>query len=165
MKILLKEGENEYDAIMCMANVRGNSVSVPHPLPFSFYFSRKNSSHGIRIKVVFNPNRLNINECGNLELHGNWEFTPGENDKHISKRELKLMKSFFQEYKVLFAAVWEDVIQEDIIQDYFRGLISWHELIQSFDFYEEYKSELDKIDTVEYLELYVRENEIFNMND
>lgn len=165
MKILIKDKELYDDAIMCMANVRGNSVNVPHSLPFSFYFSRKNSSHGIRVKVVFNPNRLNINDCGNLVLHSNWTYTPGRNDNNVNSKQKNQMIDFFKEYKALFAAVWEDVIQEDVIQDYFRGMISWNQLVESFDFYEEYKDDLDKISDVQSLEKYVRENEIFNMND
>lgn len=165
-RLVLDTNIREYeDEIMCMANVRGNSVSVPHSLPFSFYFSRRNSSHGIRVKVVFNPNRLNINECGNLELHSDWVYVPGHNDKGVSSKIKNQMIDFFRKYKVLFAAAWEDVIQEDIIQDYFRGLITWNELIQSFDFYEEYKGDLDKISDVASLEQYVRKCNIFNMND
>ena len=34
---------DDENALMCMANIRGNTVNVPHSLSFSFYFSVRNS--------------------------------------------------------------------------------------------------------------------------
>ena len=156
---------DDENALMCMANIRGNTVNVPHSLSFSFYFSVRNSSHGIRVKPLFNPNRMSITRAGNLELHGNWKFTPGQDDSNVKRKDIEEMKNFFRTYKVLFAGVWEDEIQETEVQDYFRGMISWHELVQSFDFYEEYRDILDKIYDIASLEKFVRKYDIFNMND
>ena len=44
-----------------MANVRGKDVEVDD-IDFSFYFSKKNSNHGIRLKVVWNRERMSGND-------------------------------------------------------------------------------------------------------
>lgn len=161
-----KEHYMDSDLLLEMANVRGSKVRVPHKLNFSFFFSIKgNNSHGIRVKPVFNPDRLIQSETGNLNLHGDWKFTPGKNDKSVSSKEIEEMKDFFKKYKVLFAAEWEDKIQADEIQDYLRGMQSLSDLIKTFDFYSDYKEDLDKIKTVEELEKFIRDTKVFNMND
>ena len=75
------------------------------------------------------------------------------------------MKDFFRTYKVLFAAVWEEELQEYALEDYLRGLCSWEDMMHEFEFYEEYHQELDQIQNCEELESFVRENNIFSMND
>lgn len=161
MKRLIRSSED----IFAMANLRGKQIRVPYSLPFSFYFSERNSSYGIRVKPVFNPDRMHIEDAGNLELHGSWKFTPGRNDANVSSKSKKMMMDFFKTYKVLFAAVWEGEIQEDVVQDYFRGLISWDDMMSEFDCYTTYESEMMNISDVESLERFVRDNNIFNMND
>ena len=155
----------DLDDIFCMSNMRGCKVKVPHKLPFSFYFSRKNSSHAIRVKVLFNPNRIRDEEFGVLELHSNWEFTPGPDDRKISNKEIREMKQFFQQYKVLFAAVWEMILPDDAVQFYLSGVIPFNELLTEFEFYEDYQEEIDDIDDIEELESFVRKNHLFNMWD
>lgn len=75
------------------------------------------------------------------------------------------MKEFFKKYKVLFAAVWNKEIFEDVIVAYFSGNIDFQELIQEFDFYDEYEKEMKDIKNVAELEDFVRDNNIFNMWD
>ena len=151
--------------IMCMSNVRGNHIKNPSKQPFSFFFSGRQSSHGIRVKPVFDPNTFDETDAGNLELHGEWKYTPGTYDKHIKQADIDEMIDFFITYKVLFAGVWEFQIAPDTVQDYFKGLISLHELIEDSKFYGEYKDVLDDVCTVSELETVVREHNIFNMND
>lgn len=160
MKKLLKYS----DSIFGMSTIRGNKVKVPNKLPFSFYFSARNGKHGIRVKPIWNPDRMNIEDAGNLELHGEWIYTPGRNDNPSSK-DIRYMIGFFRKYKVLFSAVWEGELQEDSLQDYFRGFISFSELLKEFDFYEDYSSILQNTTTVTELETIVRNYNIFNMND
>lgn len=155
----------EENDIFCMSNIRGNKVVVPHKLPFSFYFSERESSHAIRVKPVFNPNRMSKSSFGTLELHGDWKYTPGPDDKNVSAKQVGLMKQFFKKYKVIFAGVWEVEIPEDSVQDYFKGIISFHQFLQECYFYDDYQEEMDKIKTIEELETFVRENNIFNMWD
>lgn len=156
----------EHEEIFGMSNVRGKLVKVPGKLPFSFFFSgKRGSTHGIRVKPVFNPDRLAGSDLGNLELHSDWKYTPGKDDKDVSAKQIRQMKDFFRQYKVLFAAVWEEELEEDLLADYFKGSISWKDLMKEFYFYEDYSEEIDKIQDCSQLEDFVRRNNIFNMND
>ncbi|MCM1226187.1 MAG: hypothetical protein NC320_02020 [Clostridium sp.] len=163
-KIYYDETEEEND-IFCMANLRGKDISIPHKLPFSFFFSERESSHAIRVKPVFNPNKISKSSFGTLELHGDWEYTPGPDDKNVSNKQIREMKQFFKKYKVLFAGVWESELYDGAVQDYFRGIISFSDLLTEFEFYEEYQEEMENITTIEGLEDFVRENNLFNMWD
>lgn len=163
-KITYDWQENDFDDIFGMSNIIGNRVKTDN-IDFSFYFSIKKSSHAIRVKVAFNYNRVNIDDFGTLELHGDWEFTPGKNDKNVSGKQVRQMKEFFRKYKVLFAAVWEQRIYESFISEYFFGTITFPELLQEFDFYEDYSTEINEILSIDELEHFVRENNIFNMWD
>ena len=167
MKIY-KNGELVQDTvsqdIFCMSNLRGKDIKIEN-VSFSFYFSSRESSHAIRVKPMFNPNRVSKSAFGTLELHGDWKYTPGPNDKNVSKHQISEMKNFFKKYKVLFAAVWNDVLQENPVINYFQKVISFHELISEFDFYDEYADDLDSIKDIQELEQYVRQHNIFNMWD
>lgn len=104
------------DAIFGMTNVRGvNVVTEPYGLDFSFYFSSKEGvPHGIRVKPIFDPSKMRKNLAGNLELHGDWKYTPGENDRKVSHSKMLRMIDFFRKYKVLFAAVWEEQLVDTL---------------------------------------------------
>lgn len=151
------------DKILCMSNVRGRRVKVPHKLPFSFYFSGENSSHGIRVKPIFNPDRMIISKAGNLMLHSDWEYVPGPDDKSISSKDIAEMKEFFRTYLILFAAVWDLKLSDTAVQDYFEGIISLHELVQDFEFYQDWKEELDVINSIGELEDFCREHDLVNL--
>ena len=153
------------DEIMCMSNLRGNKIKVPGKMPFSFYYSQKNSSHGIRVKPVFDPQRVDLKKLGTLKLCDDWKYTPGPDDKKINSKLKNQMYDFFRTYKVIFAGVWEGVIPEGDVYEYFRGIISLNELFEECDFYSSYSSELDSISTISEFENFVRENNVFNMND
>lgn len=155
--------EEEND-IFCMSNLRGKDIKI-EKLPFSFFFSERESSHAIRVKPVFNPNKISKSSFGTLELHGDWKYTPGPDDKNVSQKQIQEMKNFFKKYKVLFAAVWEGVLPEVPLQNYFQNYIDLSELITEFDFYESYKEDMDNIDNIEQLEEFVRKYNIFNMWD
>ena len=75
------------------------------------------------------------------------------------------MSQFFKEYKVLFAGVWEGVLYDGAVLDYFRGIIHFSELMKEFDFYDEYKKEMAKLNSVSELEKFVRKHNLFNMWD
>ena len=155
MKLKINE-----DYMIEMANVLGRKVKNPYKLPFSFYFSgRKTDEHNIRVKPVFNSNDLNPYIVGTLKLCDDWEFTPGPDEKHISSSDEKEMKEFFRKYLVLFCMVWDYQLREDVVQDYFRDLIDFTELIQEIKFYQ---AEMDKIKSIEELEEYCRDNNLVN---
>ena len=149
MKRVIKSAE-EYeslDDILCMSNVRGKYIKNPHRLPFSFYFSSNNESqHSIRVKVVFDPEKLKSSLTGIQKLSDDWAFTPGKNDGSVSKKDIAYMQEFFKHYIVLFAAVWDEQLQDATLEDYFKGDISFHEMLEDFDFYLDYQEELDNLD-------------------
>lgn len=155
-----------HDDIMCMANVRGKDVRTPCPLPFSFYFSEQDGSrHAIRVKVTFNPNRTRISNAGTLKLHGDWEFSPSSSESHVSSRDIEGMKEFFKQYKVLFAAVWEGVLDGKDVERYFEGSATIHDVVEALDIYESDSHILNLVSNVPELEAVVRENDLFNMRD
>ena len=164
MKRYIHDKEEENDIILCHANVRGKKIKVGSgKQPFSFYFSGKNSNHGIRVKPIFNPDKMLASKAGTLKLCDDWEYTPGEDDKDVSSKQVEDMKGFFREYLVLFCAVWEEQLDDPSLQDYFEGEISLHELIQQLSFYEDYKEDLDQISDVDSLETYCFKNGLVNL--
>ena len=72
------------------------------------------------------------------------------------------MKQFFKDNIVLFAMVWDEQLQDGVLEYYFTGLTSFHEMIKGIDFYEENKIQMDKLSTVKELETFCRENNLVN---
>lgn len=159
MKRVIKSTED----ILAMSNVRGRCVKNPHSLPFSFYFSSgADVKHGPRVKPMFNEAKLINSLTGTLKLCDDWKFLPGANDKDIKADKVSDMKAFFKEHIVLFCAVWDEQMQDATLEDYFKGDITFHEMLEDLDFYEEYKDELDRISTVAQLEEFCREHNLVN---
>lgn len=152
-----------------MANMRGKYVKNPGRLDFSFYFSTKDAVegkelvHGLRVKPVFNPEKISPSNVGTLKLHSDWEYIPGSEDTNVKGKKVREMKEFFRTYKVLFAAVWEKVLDESRLSAYLQGFLTLQELFKDFDFYEEYKDEINNIETLEEFENFVRRNRLFNL--
>ena len=66
-------------------SVAGDKVKIER-INFSFYYSVKNSSHGIRVKVRWNRggcDKSNID--GFFMLHGDYEFVATKNSKFVSE--------------------------------------------------------------------------------
>lgn len=151
------------DYILAMSNIRGIHVKNPNNLPFSFYFSSgKNAPHNIRVKPMFNPAKLKESLTGTLKLCDDWEFKPGVNDKNVKPDKIAAMKAFFRRYIVLFCAVWDEQMQDGILEDYFKGEITFQEMLEDLDFFDEYTEELSAISTVEELEEFCRINNLVN---
>lgn len=153
----------ENDFCICMTSIRGKLVKKPNPLPFSFYFS----SHGdtkypISVRPVFDPKRLFLSLTGYLKLYGDWEYIPGKNDRNTKEKDIEAMKQFFKDNIVLFAMVWDEQLQDGVLECYFTGLLSFHKMIQDIDFYKKYKLQMDKLSTVKELEIFCRENNLVN---
>lgn len=166
MKLYIEESK---DILFEMSNMRGKYVKNPHRLNFSFYFSTKDAVeskdlvHGLRVKPVFNPEKIISSKVGTLKLHSDWEYIPGNDDKDVSSKDINAMKDFFKTYKVLFAAVWEKVLEPDALYDYFRGIMDFNDIKQELDFYNEYKEDLDKIDTLTEFTEFVKQHHLFNL--
>ena len=148
--------------IFGMSNVRGKHIKVDDNVPFSFYYSPKNSIHVPRVKPVLNPDRINLQKSGTLKLCDDWEFVPGPDDKHVSKSLVENMKQFFRKYLILFLLVWDNHVDDPLLEDYFRGDISFEEFVSNIDFYEGRKDELNQIHSVDSLENYCRSNNLVN---
>ena len=153
-----------YDnSVLCMSNVRGNKVRVQKNLPFSFYFSAQQGQHSIRVKPMFNPTKLRDDLVGTLELCDDWEYIPGPDDKDVSNDDIQKMKRFFRKYLVLFAATWDRQLADGDVYDYLVGDITLPELIETFDFYNDYTEELNDISSVSELEEFCRAHDLVNM--
>lgn len=151
---------NEDNYMIEMANMTGNRVKVPYTLPFSFYFlSGSGINHSIRVKPVFNSEKLIKSKTGTLKLCDDWKYTPGKEDINISQKQINEMKEFFRTYLVLFCMVWDEQLTEDIVQDYFKGEIEFYELVENIDFYTD---KMSLLTTVEELEKYCRDNKLVN---
>ena len=139
------------DMLTEMANVRGKDVEVDD-IDFSFYFSKKNSSHGIRLKVVWNRERMSGSDDGYIEMHGDYKYVRSSSNSYKPKGwEVDGLRYFCKKWKALFAAVWEQKLDE---------------LMQTFeDITDAQYREVNKCRTVRQLEETVRKFNIYNMND
>lgn len=160
MKKLIKATSED---IFGMSNVRGKFIKVEQDIPFSFYYSPKNGNHGPRVKVRFNPNKINLDSVGTLKLCDDWEFISGPDDNHVSNSDIKTMKEFFRKYLILFLLVWDKHVDDPELEDYFRGDISLADFIRSIDFYTTYSNELEEINNVTTLEEFCRDTNLVNM--
>lgn len=159
MKRIIKSTED----IFAMSNVRGKYVKNPHSLPFSFYFSSGTGvSHGPRVKPMFNESKLISSLTGTLKLCDDWNFVPGINDKDVKADKISDMKDFFRNNIVLFCAVWDEQMQDATLEDYFKGDITFQEMIADLDFYEKYRDDLVKISNVSQLDEFCRKNQLVN---
>ena len=158
----MKRYIHESEDIFAMSNVLGKFIKVEDNVPFSFYYSVRNSSHGPRVKVIMNPEKVRLSRAGTLKLCDDWEFVPGESDKYASNRDIKLMKAFFKRYLILFLLVWDDLADDPMLGLYLENRASLHEFIETLDFYDEYSEELDKIEIIKDLEQFCRNNNLVN---
>ena len=76
---------------------------------------------------------------------------------------------FVRKNKVLFAAVWEGVVDDNIVQDYFRGNAPLYEVVSQFklpnNVYYKINYNFKDKNTLTELEARVRKYKAFNMND
>lgn len=153
-----------------MSNLRGKMIKL-EDIDFSFYFSSKanvNTQHGIRVKICWNREKVSKDLLdGYMELHGDYKYV-SKNNPNVKpdKFDILTARYFFKRYKVLFAAVWENKLDENLLNDYFREKISLEELLDEFeDISVEDKEKIKEARDLKDLERIVRENKIFNMND
>lgn len=158
----MKRYVHSIEDIFAQSNVLGRFIKVEKGIDFSFYYSPRNSSHGPRVKPIMNPQNMRIANAGTLELCDDWNFTPGKNDQHCSNKEVNEMKAFFRKYLVLFLLVWDQIADDPSLGYYMQGQFSLSEFIQTCDFYEDYKGELDQINDVAELEQFCRDNKLVN---
>lgn len=129
----LVQSMNDQD-IFCMSNLRGKNVCVPHKLSFSFYFSQRESSHAIRVKPVFNPNKISLSRLGSLELHGDWKYTPGPDDINVSNKQISDMKFFSKPIKCCLQLYGKMNFQKTLYMIILEGLYHFPSLSKNFIF-------------------------------
>lgn len=77
-----------------MSNIRGKDVKHDN-IDFSYFFSRKdNNPHGIRVKILFNRDRMTSNPDGYLKLSDDWKYISLPNGKHVSSKTINNVKIF-----------------------------------------------------------------------
>ena len=154
------------DMLTEMANVRGKDVVVDD-IDFSFYFSKKNASHGIRLKIVWNRERMSGNDDGYIELHGDYKYVRSSASSYKPKGwELNGLRYFCKKWKALFSAVWEQKLDETDVRKYFEGDLTFSELMKTFENISQLNYEkVNRCQSVRQLEKIVRDNNIYNMND
>ena len=114
---------------------------------------------------------MSIHNAGTLKLRGDWQYVPGKGDISVSTKKVNEMREFFREYKILFAAVLEKVLPPDSLYDYFRGTITFDELLEEFEFYEDLEARIKQfnqnngIKTLLDLYTFVKKNDSFNTWD
>ena len=144
-----------------MANLVGKRVKVEH-IDFSFYFSSKNGiSHGIRAKIKWDRDKFIGDADGFMELHGDYNYI-NSGQRKVDGRLVKQARSFFKKYKVLFAAVWENVLDPDAVQEFLRGNMGFSSLLKEFEISMDFS---ERVKNLRELEVFVRDNSLFNMND
>lgn len=158
----------EENLLFEMSNIRGKFVKV-EDIDFSFYFSSKNNvnnQHGIRVKICWNREKIGKDLLdGYMELHGDYKYI-SKNNPNVKPDEVDLATAryFFKRYKVLFAAVWENKLDENILSDYLRGNIDFTELLDSFeDLPDNDMIKIKQAKSVKDLFNIVKENNIFNL--
>lgn len=154
------------DMLTEMANVRGKDVEVDD-IDFSFYFSKKNSNHGIRLKVIWNRERMSGDDDGYIEMHGDYKYVRTPGSKYKPKGwEINGLRYFCKKWKALFSAVWEQKLDETDLRKYFEGQLTFQELMETFGgLKKEHYPIVNKCDNVRQLEEVVRKYGIYNMND
>lgn len=155
--------KSDREAVFGMSNVLGKFIKVESNVPFSFYYSPRNSSHGPRVKPILNPEKMRLSDAGTLALCDDWEYVPGTKDKNHSAKVVNSMKAFFHKYLILFLLVWEELADDPMLGYYLEGRSTLSGFIETLDFYNDYKDQLDSIETVEELEQFCRDNDLVNM--
>ena len=170
-----------YEPLYELANIRGQKI-VTDEVDFSFFFSSKRGmSHGIRVKIIWNKNKIGqLSDChsGTLRLHGDYKYEGAK----ISAHQLNNARKFFKKYKVLFAAVWEFALYPELVGDYLKGHADFEEILNDLNIpddklgriIEEFHAKLNSALYARYpqderhlriLEDIVRHQRLFNMND
>lgn len=131
-------------------SVAGDKVKIER-INFSFYYSVKNSSHGIRVKVRWNRggcDKSNID--GFFMLHGDYEFVATKNSKFVSEDCIDEARQFLKKYRIFFALVWGNNFNGKYFDNYLKGKIGIFEDL--FDgFYVDYKTKQQLREEFEYL--------------
>ena len=158
---------NETATLMEMANIRGNDIKRHSGIPFSLFMSTKEQVHGvhaIRVKVLWNPNKMTSTPDGQMELHSDYQYTSFAHKYKPSTKEIKELREFCKQYKVFFAAIWGGVLDPNDFIQYLQNNKSFQDLLATFDLKGRDYYNVNHCKTLSELEDCIRKNKIFNMN-
>ena len=148
---------------MEMSDILGKQVKTDN-IHFSFYFSDKpGMNRVIRVIIKWDRDHLFNPLDGYMEIHGKYDYVRYEHGQDASEEDISKARDFFTKYKVLFAAVWEENLDPDSVQDYLRKIISFDELKESF--YDVPEGIFKDAKTIADIEDIIRKNKLFDMND
>lgn len=170
MYAVVKNTNNHKESLLEMANLCGKYINTDS-LDFSFYFSSKEECgcgmQGIRVKIKWNRETTRGGMDGTMELHGDYDYEQSESRDSIvpNSKQLESARAFFKKYKVLFSAVWESVLDPQPVQDYFRGIINFEDLMSEIDLGNKSTESMGGCSSIQDLESKVRSNNLFDMND
>lgn len=154
------------NTLMEMANLRGKDVKI-EDINFSIYFSPKQTDqYSIRIKILWNREKMNSGKFdGILYMHGDYEYRQSLNaDNKPDKFDILELQYFAKRYKTIFAAVWENKLDPNDVEDYFKGRVSFKELLNLFlEISYEDKQKIKKANSLKELTQIIKENNIFNL--
>lgn len=157
------------ESLFEISNIRGKYIKV-EDLDFSFYFSSKSNvydSHGIRVKLCWNSEKIGIDLLdGYMELSGDYKYTlTAHPTNKIDSVDIATARYFFKEYKVLFSAVWEEVLDENFLISYLKGDLSFSDLMKEFELPFDNYEFIQRCRNLKELEAVVRKYNIYNMNN
>ena len=161
----IKDLYPDNELLCLMTRITAEKVKSDN-IDFSFYYATKvEMQYGIRVKIVWNHSRLT--QLDTLELHGKYGYNIRDPRKqnNVSAERLNKAREFFKKYKVLFAAVWECVLDPNFIAFYLYQYINFKTLLSEFMLKEDELSLLEKASNLSELEAIVRKHKIFTMND
>ena len=127
--------------------------------------------HAIRVKITWNPDHIKQGQFdGYIEAHGDYRYYQSpKSDAQPTKKEVDKGRIFVRKNKVLFAAVWENVLDEASVQSYFLGNSPLYKVVANLDLPDDiyYKLNYNFIEknTLTELEDRVRKYKASNMND
>ena len=157
------------ESLFEMSNIRGKYIKV-EDLDFSFYFSSKSNAydrHGIKVKLCWNREKIGRDLLdGYMELSGDYKYTSTAHPANkIDSVDIATARYFFKKYKVLFSAVWEEVLDENFLVSYLKGDLSFSDLTQEFELPFDSYEFVQRCKSLKELESVVRRYHIYNMND
>lgn len=160
--------DREDSLLFEMANLRGNDIKLHKRIPFSLFISNKEAVHGahaIRVKVLWNPEKMTATPDGQLELHGDYDYTAFSHKYNPTSKELDILKDFCKKYKIFFAAIWEGKLDPNDFIDYLENRKSLNDLLSTFILKGKSYYLINHCKNLVELEKCVKKNNIFNLND
>lgn len=146
-----------------------SDINITGPLNDFIYFSPMRSGHGPRIKFyggtkstksTQNCPAFGFSKSGATVIYlENWmnkDNCPNAFDNDY----LKTVKAFINKHLSTLLLVWYMQLDESDLLHYFEGSLSWEQLIQSLEFYQDHK-ELDSIKDEDALHAFCLENNLY----